>query len=130
MVGVIRPTGESNVAGTTMTSVFGTAELLVGDLVAVALTDGVRFVAAVFRDEAGALLRVGVLGRADEAAAAGRVVDGAFFAPADRARFAPEPDPVEPVDVSSAIASLLWCPRRHCPTPPRGPWPQTLLTAR
>jgi hypothetical protein len=41
---------------------------------------------------------------------AGRAADGVFFAAVARPRFVPERGRVDPVDVSSAIASLLWYP--------------------
>jgi hypothetical protein len=110
MVGVIRPPSESRAADVTMTSAFGAAELLVGALVALALAAGVRLVAAVFPDEAGALLRVGVFCPAVDVATAGWAADGVFFTTVARLRFVPERGRVDRVDVSSAIASLLWYP--------------------
>jgi hypothetical protein len=50
--------------------------------------------------------------------AAGGVGDGPVAVAAVPWTFVSEPDPVDPVDVSSAIASLLWC-AGHCP--PRHP---------
>jgi hypothetical protein len=78
-------------------------------VVALVRPAGRRFVAAAFRFVDAALRRV-VAGFAT----VGFAADGAFFAAVVRGGLVPEPDPVDPVDVSSAMACLLWC-ARHCP---------------
>jgi hypothetical protein len=78
-------------------------------VVALVRPAGLRFVAAAFRFVDAALRRV-VAGFAT----VGFAADGAFFAAVVRGGLVPEPDPVDPVDVSSAMACLLRC-ARHCP---------------
>jgi hypothetical protein len=87
--------------------------------------------AALFATGFAALVTLG----AAFADAAERVVFGAlarlavrFGAAVDRRRFGPDPDPVDPVDPSSAIASLLW--GRHCPPAPPESRALGLLTGR
>jgi hypothetical protein len=98
-----------------MTSAFGDADRRVAACAAPAAglrfaPAAVRFAAVAFRPEAGAGPRVGALGPAVDVATAGWVADGVFFAAVARLRFVPERGRVDPVDVSSAIASLLWYP--------------------
>jgi hypothetical protein len=86
-----------------------------------AFAAGLRAVPAGFRPLAAGLRAVAAVSRP----AAGVVVDDALVVAADRRRLVPDPDPVDPVDESSAIAFSFGTPaaivhhrRARCPGNP------------
>jgi hypothetical protein len=82
-----------------------------------AFAPGVAFRGEAFRGEAfRAVAFRGAAFRAVAFRAAGGLGDAAVAVTVVPWTFVSEPDPVDAVDVSSAIACLLWC-AGHCPPP-------------